>query len=113
MKLFLACFYAYAFMTHSFYDCNLRAYLMTVDLEPVVDTAKDIYDQGKKFYVQQEWSEEYLYDSLDPKIHFHAKAIAKETYEHGYFYASSLTENSTAFYCFSKEFEQVSNQTPF
>ena len=45
MNLFLTAFYIYAFMIHAFYDCNLRAYLMKSDFEPVVDNAKDIYDQ--------------------------------------------------------------------
>ncbi len=45
MKIFLTSFYFYAFMVHSFYDCNLRAYLMRADLEPVVDNAKDIFEQ--------------------------------------------------------------------
>lgn len=32
-------------MLHSFYDCNLRAYLMHVDFEPDADTAKELYEQ--------------------------------------------------------------------
>ncbi len=38
-------FYFYAFMLHSFYECNLRTYLMSSDFEPVVDTTKDVYEQ--------------------------------------------------------------------
>ena len=45
MKIFLTAFYFYSFMLHSFYDCNLRAYLMSTDYEPVANTAKDIYEQ--------------------------------------------------------------------
>ncbi len=45
MKVFLTSFYFYSFMIHSFYDCNLRAYLMSADLEPTAETAKDFYEQ--------------------------------------------------------------------
>ncbi len=52
MKTFLTGFYFYALMVHAFYECNLRAYLMSKDSEPVVDTAKDIYEQvGLKRYL--------------------------------------------------------------
>ena len=45
MKIFLTAFYFYAFMVHSFYDCNLRAYLMKADYEPIADNAQDFYEQ--------------------------------------------------------------------
>lgn len=48
LSIFLACFYIYAFMIHAFYDCNLRAYLMSPNLEPVADNAREIYEQVTK-----------------------------------------------------------------
>ncbi len=52
MQIFLICFYFYAFMIHSFYDCNLRAYLLSADMEPIVETAQDIYQQVKYRYLK-------------------------------------------------------------
>ncbi len=46
LNIFLLSFYIYAFLIHAFYDCNLRAYLMSADLEPFAETAKDIYEQA-------------------------------------------------------------------
>ena len=45
MQTFLTSFNFYAFMMYAFYHCNLRAYLMSADLEPKVETAQDIYEQ--------------------------------------------------------------------
>ncbi len=50
MRIFVFHFSMYAFLIHAFYDCNLRAYLMVADLEPVVESAKDIYDQVKSIH---------------------------------------------------------------
>ncbi len=44
-KIFMTGFYFYTFMTHAFYECNLRAYLMISDLEPFVDIPRDIIEQ--------------------------------------------------------------------
>ena len=39
------------------YECNLRAYLMSVDFEPEINTDKDIFDQGVKLYFAREGAE--------------------------------------------------------
>ncbi len=37
----------FAFFISSAYECNFRAYLMSVDLEPYVDSDMDVYTQGR------------------------------------------------------------------
>ena len=39
------------FILLSSYECNLRAYLMSVDFERPVDTDQDMLDQKVKFYL--------------------------------------------------------------
>ena len=36
------------------YECNLRAYLLSVDFEPEINNDKDIFDQGVKLYFARE-----------------------------------------------------------
>ena len=63
--------------------------------------------QGKKYYVQAEYSEEVNYAVLDWDLHFHSKSVAAETYKNKYFYASTLTSDSPYHYAYSYEFEKV------
>ena len=106
LKILLAFFYFYAFMMHAFYDCNLRAYLMSADMEPIVDTAQDVYEQGRRFYIQVEFPEKELYESLNPEIYYYEKAIVAETYEKKYFWSLANT-NEQALLVYSYEFEKV------
>ncbi len=45
--IFLHFWFLYAFIIQAAYDCNLRAFLMSADFEPTVETAKDIIEQVK------------------------------------------------------------------
>ena len=60
-NILLVTWYAYTFLVHAAYDCNLRAYLMSADLEPVVNNAKDIYHQGRALFFYAGWSELEFY----------------------------------------------------
>ncbi len=44
IRIFFLFWYIYTYLIHQFYDCNLRAYLMSVDLEPLIDSAQDIHE---------------------------------------------------------------------
>ncbi len=44
-NVFLISWTWYAFFVHSLYDCNLRAYMLTADKSPLVDSVQDIWDQ--------------------------------------------------------------------
>ena len=41
----------YLLMLLSMYECNLRAYLVTVNTEPPIDSADDILSQGKRLFL--------------------------------------------------------------
>ncbi len=69
LNIFLTAFYVYSFLLHAFYDCNLRAYLMSANYEPVANTAKDVYEQGKPLYIQIEYSEEAAFASLPNELY--------------------------------------------
>ncbi len=40
-----------AYFLMAAYECNLRAYLMSVDVETAIDTELDILDQGRRLYL--------------------------------------------------------------
>ena len=48
----LLCFFIfYNLVILSSYENSLRAYLMAADFEPAVDSAKDLLETGKPFYL--------------------------------------------------------------
>ena len=87
MKLFLITWYIYTFFIHASYDCNLRAYLMHVDSEKPIDTAKDIVDQSRKVYFFSQHDESAMHEALPENTFKYEKLYAKRSYENGYQFA--------------------------
>ncbi|TRY74921.1 hypothetical protein TCAL_07515, partial [Tigriopus californicus] len=50
-RLFLLANFFYLFFLFSSYECNLRAYLMSVDYEPVVNSEKDLLTMNKEIFL--------------------------------------------------------------
>ena len=109
MKIFLTAFYFYSFMIHSFYDCNLRAYLMSSDFGLVAENAEDFYKQGRPLFMQYEYSEEDFYKSLPEDLYQYEKLLVEETYKNGYHFATTdiSIEEKNIYYVYSREFDQV------
>ena len=84
MKLFLVTWYIYAFFIHASYDCNLRAYLMQVDKEKPINTAKDIVEQDRKEYFFEGFNEREIHEGLPEETFKYEKQYAKRSYENGY-----------------------------
>ncbi len=86
IKLFLLTWYIYTFFIQASYDCNLRAYLMQVDKEKPIDTAKDIIDQGRKVYFLSQFDFSAVYEALPGDTFKYEKQYARTTYANGYTY---------------------------
>ncbi len=111
MKIFMTGFYFFTFMIHSFYECNLRAYLMKNDLEPYVDTPKDMIDQGRKLFIQLEYSEKDYYAALPDELHHYIKRAVAETYANKYHYLVIPDEDNTDYmFLNSHKFEKVTTE---
>ncbi len=76
----------FTFLIHASYDCNLRAYLLRVDTEPVVETAKDMYDQNRKYFTIYDITVVALMEDLPEETFHYIKVKVKETYENEYFF---------------------------
>ncbi len=73
------------------FECNLRAYLMHVDMEPVVDDAQDIVEQNRRLLFSAEYPEGGYHAMLPDEVFKYEKQLAREIYENGYLY--SYTED--------------------
>ena len=93
MKVFLITWYVYTFFIHASYDCNLRAYLMHVDEEKPIDTAKDIVEQGRKVYFFAQFDEREMHEALPDETFKYEKQYARTSYENGYLYSPELESN--------------------
>ncbi len=73
VNVFLYIWYLYSFIVHASYDCNLRAYVMLAEFEPVVENAEDIINQGRDLFLPGDVPNYALRYSLSPN-EFEAKA---------------------------------------
>ncbi len=68
---------------------------MYANFEPVVETAKDIVEQNRRFYFSTEYSEESYYAALPDEYYPYAKEYARRSYANGWnhYYAENFMWN--------------------
>ncbi len=87
VNVFLLSWSIYAFLVHSFYDCNLRAYMMAVDREMPIDTVQDMIKQGRGLYFIKQYPEFDKYAALPHDEYADEKFLARQAKENGFEYA--------------------------